>query len=133
MNPNTSSTTELDFPFSGTTQASIINNFSNRRIVSAFHPPCWCLRPWEIPFNGEPFRHFELINGELDEDFRALWILIFEHESHPLIGLRILQRDDDLPSTNMIIASYAELTALQRVAIETVNGRLGLLIAGEGA
>lgn len=84
-----------------------------------------------MPFKGEPFWNFELINEEADEDFRALWILIFEHESHPLIGLRILPRDVDLPSTNMLSESYAELTALQRVAIETVNGRLGLLIAGD--
>lgn len=86
-----------------------------------------------MAFCGQPFGEFERLNEELDEDFKALWILVFEHESHPLIGLRILQRDDDLPSPNMLIESYAELTALQRVAIETVNGRLGLLIAGDVA
>lgn len=112
------------------TPPMIITNYSNRRIVSAFHPPCWCLRPWEMPFNGEPFARLEFMNGEYDKNFGALWILVFEHAAHPLIGYCVLPRDFDLPTTKKRCEIYAELTAMQRVAIEIVNGRLGHLIAG---
>lgn len=111
------------------TNFKIINDYSNRRHISAFHPPCWCLRPWEIAFAGQPFGEFERLNEELDEDFKALWILVFEHDAHPLVGQCILPRDVDLPSTQLLFHIYSELTALQRVAIETANGRLGLLMA----
>lgn len=113
------------------TPTSIIVDFINSRRVSAFHPPCWCMRPWEFPFKGQPFREYEKINDELG-DFKDLWILIFEHDPQPLIGLCILDFDEGAPPTQKIFDIYSELTALQRVAIEVVNGRLGQLITGGG-
>jgi hypothetical protein len=107
------------------------SDFSNRRVVSEYHPYCWCLRPWELPFAGQPFREYEAINDELG-DFKELWILIYEQYPQPLIGLCILDFDEGAPSTQKIIDIYNELSALQRVAIETVNGRLGQLISGSG-